>query len=149
MCFQHPIMSEEDGNSGNNNVVSQITGNPSAIADLSRALIPTLISSLEETLASDKNGPGSLSNSQSEGEHSRQNISGGDRIMNPRHAHGFLSNYPPGNPAQQNQTYCAYQTGMGNAAPPFWGSAAQFPPGQCSPSFNGQLLPGQCSPTLW
>ena len=38
--------------------------------------------------------------------------------MNPQHAQGLVSNYPLGNPAQQN---CM---GMGNAAPPFVSNAA-------------------------
>ena len=87
----------------------------------------------------------------------------GGRIMNPQHTHGFLSNYLPVNPAQQNQTYGMYQMGMGNAAPPFMsnaappflGSAAQFPPGNAAqycqwyaaPPFMGNYYQDNAAPT--
>ena len=147
VSFQHPVVSGDDGNPGNNNLVSQITDNLSTIMDLSRASIPTLLSSLEQSLAmKNKNATDSLSNSQSQGEQDRQNINGGRRIINPSYAHGFLPNYLPGNPAQQNLM------GMGNAALPcsstLLGQCSPVLPGVCSPSSHGQLLPGQCSPNL-
>ena len=108
-------MSEGDRNPENKDLVSQITADPNAIADLSRALIPSLISSLEESLAArSNNGTGSSRDARPQGEHNRQIGGGGGGIMNPQHARGLVSNYPPGNPAQQNQTY---GMGMGNAAP--------------------------------
>ena len=69
-------MSSEEEDPVNNDLVTQITGNPEAIANLSQALIPTLLSSLQGT--KDGNGPGSQSqsNSQSQGEQDRQFTNG-------------------------------------------------------------------------
>ena len=67
--YQCPIMSEGDGNPENKDLVSQITADPNAIADLSRALI---LSSLEESLAArSNNGAGSSRDARSQGEHNR------------------------------------------------------------------------------
>ena len=119
LWYQCPILNEGDGNPENNDLVSQITGDLTTIADLSHALIPSLLSSLEESIATrSTNGAGSSRDTQSQGEHNRQIASGGGNIMNPQHAQGLVSNYPLSNPAQQN---CM---GMGNAAPPFMSSAA-------------------------
>ena len=58
--YQCPIMSKGDGNPENKDLVSQITADLNAIADLSCALIPSLLSSLEEFLAArNNNGAGS------------------------------------------------------------------------------------------
>ena len=73
--------------------------------------------------------------------------------MNPQHAQGGLvSNYLPGNPAQQNQTY---SMGMGNAAtpfvsnaaPPFLGNAAQYYQGYAAPHLMGNYYQGNAAPT--
>ena len=57
-------------------------------------------------------------------------------MMSPQQMQGLGSNYPMGNPAQQNQTYCM---GMGNAAPPFMSNAA--PPFLASAIRGMQPLP--------
>ena len=145
-------MSGNDGNPVDEDLVSQITGNPSAIADLSRALIPTLLTSLQE--AKDRNSSGSPITSQNQGEQDRQQINGGGRMMNPSYTQGYIPNYPPGNPAQQNQTFLA---GMGNAAPPFMsnaappflGNAAQYFQGYAAPPLMGNYYQGNAAPGLY
>ena len=85
-------------------LVLHITGDLTAITDLSCALIQSLLSSLEESIAArSKNGAGSSRDVQSQGEHNRQNASGGG-IISTQHAQGLVSNYPLGNPAQQNKS---------------------------------------------
>ena len=109
--------------------------------------------SLEESLAvRSNNGAGSSRDAQSKGEHNRQIGGEGGSIMNPQHAQGLVSNYPPGNPAQQNQTY---SMGMGNAAPPFvsnaappfLGNAAQYFQGYAAPHLMGNYYQGNAAPT--
>ena len=117
-------MSDDDGNNGSKDLLAQLTGGPSAMANLSQALIPTLLSSLEDALASKEDGPVSPSNPQPQGERGRQSISRGSTMMSPQHMQGLVPNYPLGNPAQQNQTYCM---GMGNAAQCYQGYAAPPP----------------------
>ena len=58
--------------------------------------------------------------------------------MNPPYLQGYMPNYPPGNPAQQNQTFL---TGMGNAAPPFSGSAAPPFLGNAAQYYQGYAAP--------
>ena len=144
-------MSEDDGNNGSKDLP---TGDPSAMANLSQALVPTLLSSLEEALApKEKNGSVLLSNPQLQGEREGQSISRGSRMMSPQQIQSFGSNYPIGNPAQQNQTYCmsmgnAARQFMSNAAPPFLGNTAQFcsgyapPPPLMSNYYQGNAAPG-------
>ena len=72
--------------------------------------------------------------------------------MNPQHVQGIVSNYLPGNPAQQNQTY---GMGMGNAVPPFvsnaalpfLGNAAQYYQGYAPPHLMGNYYQGNAAPT--
>ena len=132
-------MSDDDGNNGSKDLLAQLTGDPSAMANLSQALIPTLLSFLEDALASkEKDGPVSLSNPQPQGERGRQSISRESTIMSPQHMQGLVSNYPLGNPAQQNQTYCM---GMGNAAPPFTSNAAPPFLGNAAQCYQGYAAP--------
>ena len=107
-------MSDDDGDNGSKDLLAQVMGDPSGMANLSQASIPTLLSSLEDALASkEKDGSVLPSNPQLQGECDKQSISWGSRIMSPQQMQGLGSNYPMGNPAQQNQKYCM---GMGNAA---------------------------------
>ena len=145
-------MSEGDGNPENKDLVSQITADLNAIADLSRALIPSLLSSEESLAGRTNNGAGSSRDAQSQGEYNRQIGGGGGGIMNPQHVQGIVSNYLPGNPAQQNQTY---GMGMGNAvapfvsnaALPFLGNAAQYCQGYAPPHLMGNYYQGNAAPT--
>ena len=147
-------MSDDEGNNGSKDLLAQITGDPSAMANLSQALIPTLLSSLEDALASKEKDSSVLpSNLQLQGERDRQSISRGSRMMSPQQMQGLGSNYPMGNPAQQNQTYCmgmghAAPPFMSNAAPPFLGNAAQCYQGYAAPPplmgnyYQGNAAPG-------
>ena len=85
-------------------MLAQLTGDPSAMANLSQALFPTLLPSLEDALALQEDGPVSPSNPRPQGERGRQSISRGSTMMSPQHMQGLVSNYPLGNPAQHNQT---------------------------------------------
>ena len=148
-------MSDDEGNNGSKDLLAQITGDPSAMANLLQALIPILLSSLEDALASKEDGSVLPSNPQLQGERDRQSISRGSRMMSPQQMQGLGSNYPMGNPAQQNQTLLH---GYGQCSPTIHEQCSSTLLGQCSPVLSGvcspspshgQLLPGQCSPRVW